>query len=137
MGPQESPRWLCHHPETGMLLPKLCVLSSGSSFILGISGGEGKTVGPQAQGPSSTGMSLGVPSWGPAAALCHAPGPAKSQVEGLSDRSQWPWCQPCHCWQEDARRLPARWARQNAGGCALSKSASLSVIDSFPDADGE
>ncbi|KAM9625745.1 rho guanine nucleotide exchange factor 2 isoform 2-T2 [Morphnus guianensis] len=37
--------------------------------------------------------------------------------------------------QEDARKLPACWARQNAGGCALSKSASLSIIDSFPDAD--
>ncbi|XP_042640564.1 rho guanine nucleotide exchange factor 2 isoform X2 [Tyto alba] len=37
--------------------------------------------------------------------------------------------------QEDARRLPAYRARQSAGGCALSKSASLSIIDSFPDAD--
>ncbi|XP_075593594.1 rho guanine nucleotide exchange factor 2 isoform X4 [Balearica regulorum gibbericeps] len=37
--------------------------------------------------------------------------------------------------QEDARRLPAYRARQSAGGCALPKSASLSVIDSFPDAD--
>ncbi|XP_074709039.1 rho guanine nucleotide exchange factor 2 isoform X1 [Strix uralensis] len=37
--------------------------------------------------------------------------------------------------QEDARRLPVCRARQSTGGCALSKSASLGVIDSFPDAD--
>ncbi|KAM6229134.1 LOW QUALITY PROTEIN: rho guanine nucleotide exchange factor 2 [Spheniscus humboldti] len=38
--------------------------------------------------------------------------------------------------QEDAWRLPAHRARQSTGGRALSKSASLSVIDSFSDADG-
>ncbi|XP_055648396.1 A-kinase anchor protein 13-like [Falco peregrinus] len=37
--------------------------------------------------------------------------------------------------QEDAWRLPAYRARQSGGGCALSKSASLSIIDSFPGAD--
>lgn len=53
------------------------------------------------------------------------------------DRSQWPQCQHHHRRQEDAQRLPVSRARQSTVGCALSKSASLSVIDTFPDTDGE
>lgn len=60
-------------------------------------------------------------------------GPAPPATEGGRDSSRCPRCQPRHRWQEDARRLPACQARQSAGGYALSKSASLSVIDSFPD----
>ncbi|XP_014815069.1 PREDICTED: rho guanine nucleotide exchange factor 11-like [Calidris pugnax] len=67
-------------------------------------------------------------SWEPGKELRGVPG-----YDHLRDRSRCqPRCQPrCHRRQEDARALPGF----GAGGRGLSKSVSLSVIDSFPDPD--